>query len=268
MEKLSFKLEEGKHLLIPNNKISLKAQNISFEYFEKMQYDYIQLYYRMNDSERYINSNRISNFFVTVFLNNDGATFRSLIGLNHKGLMTKEELKNIKRDYEIAFRKKKNNEFRSFLLLDLLPLSNRRADAIIITNDYNIELYDFSEGKIVEKIKNNDSQLTESEKKQKERKQKQQERIDSYKGKISFNTAEMKDIILDDEKRTINYYNLNSTFYDFNYIYKLFKNNKYETTYIPNSLCFLITESKLNSIFYAKPLRANIDSPYFITELF
>lgn len=232
MEKLSFKLEEGKHLLIPNNKTSLKAQNISFEYFEKMQYDYIQLYDRMNDSEKYINSNRISNFFVTVFLNNDGATFRSLIGLNHKGLMTKEELKNIKRDYEIASRKKKNNEFRSFLLLDLLPLSNRRADAIIITNDYNIELYDFSEGKIVEKIKNNNSQLTESEKKQKERKQKQQKRIDSYKGKISFNTAEMKDIILDNENRTITYYNLNSTFYDFNYIYKLFKNNNYETTYI------------------------------------
>ena len=55
MQELQFKLLKDKHILKPMNEISLKAQNISFEYLEKMQYEFINKYDEMNDDERYLN---------------------------------------------------------------------------------------------------------------------------------------------------------------------------------------------------------------------
>lgn len=267
MQELQFKLLKDKHILKPMNEISLKTQNISFEYLEKIQYEFINKYDEMNDDERYLNSNNISTFFIMCFLNGDGATFRRFVGNNHKGLMTNEELKNAKRDFNIAFEKRKKGEFKSFLLLDIIPSSNRRADAIIITNEYNLELYDFSEGVVAERIKTaKDYELNLSELKQKNRKNKQQKRIDSYKGKIKNNCDMIENIIVDDKQINVYYYNMDTEFYEFNYIYTLFKKNEYKATYIPNSLCFLMTKESIQYPFFALPLKYNIDSPLFITE--
>lgn len=267
MKNLSFRLEDGKHVLQPNNSISELAQNLSFQYLEEEQYKFIQKYAELNDDEKYLNSNSISNFFVMCFLNGDGASFRRIVGDDHKGLMTVEELKNVKRDFEIALRKKNNGEFKTFLLLDIIPYSNRRADAVVVTNEYNIELYDFSEGIVSEKIKKVcDNQLKPSEIKQKHRKEKQNIRIESYKGKIKNNCETINDIIIDKEKVNVHYFDLNTEFYEFNYIYTLFKKGNYKTLYIPNSLCFLMTKENATFPFCALPLKHNIDSPLFITE--
>ena len=137
--------------------------------------------------------------------------------------MTNEELKNIFRDYEIAKRKIENNEFKTFLLLDLCIYSNRRADAIIITNDYKIELFDFSEGKVVEKIKHEDEiNLSESELVQKKRKEKQQKRIDSFKNKINVDCTPIDNVIVDNKKLNVTFIELNTTFYSFNDSYEYF----------------------------------------------
>lgn len=267
MEELSYKIKKGNHILIPNNKTSELAQNLTFEFFEKIQYDFILKYDKLDDSQKITKSNEISNFFVTVLLNKDGATFRTLVGIEHKGLMTKEELKNIKRDYNIAIEKKKNHEFKTFLLLDLIPQSNRRADAIIITNDYEIELFDFSEGKIAEKIKFTPTDdLTESEKKQKLRKEKQLERINSYKNQIKSDCSPIKNVVLDGEKTNVVYFELNAEFYDFNFFYNHFKENNYEDAYIPESFCFFLKNKNNKFPFISFPLKHNIDSPLFLTE--
>ena len=168
---LSFSIKEGNHILIPNNDVSRKSQEFAFRKIEDLQFELIKHYNVFSDSMKIKLSNEICSFFIRTLLNGDGASFRLLVGYEHKGLMTNEELKNIFRDYEIAKKKIENNEFKTFLLLDLCIYSNRRADAIIITNDYKIELFDFSEGKVVEKIKYEDEiNLSESELAQKKRK--------------------------------------------------------------------------------------------------
>ena len=150
---LSYTCKENNHILIPNNKESKQAQEIVFEMIEKKQEIFINSYNVLTMNNKIRMSNEICFLFVKCFFNGDGASFRMLVGYEHKGLMTQEELKNIIRDFKIAKAKKKSGGFRTFLLLDLCIYSNRRADAIIINNDYKIELYDFSEGKIAEKIK-------------------------------------------------------------------------------------------------------------------
>ena len=44
LKNLSFRLEEGKHVIQPNNSISELAQNFSFQYLEEEQYKFIQKY--------------------------------------------------------------------------------------------------------------------------------------------------------------------------------------------------------------------------------
>ncbi len=267
MNKLIFKLSGNNHILIPTDSISKTAQVLTFKLLQDMQFEYIENFEFMSENEKYFNSNKIANFFILCFLNGDGAAFRLLVGNEHKGLLTKEELKNLKRDYKIAVAKVENEEFKAFLLLDLLPSSNRRADAIIITNNYEIELYDFSEGKIVDRINNlNDNELSESELKQKRRKNNQQKRIESYKGKINNTAAPINNIILDKTSLNVKYINMNTKFYNFNDVYKIFKNKDYKTLYIPNSLCFLMMKKDVKWPFLAFPLKHNIDSPLFLTE--
>ena len=266
MNQLRFKLKSNKHVLIPDNEVSEKAQNLTFEWFIKIQLYLINKYDSFNENEKYKYSNMIGEYFVRCFLNGDGATFRNLVGYEHKGLMTKEELKNIKRDYDIAINKVKNKEFKVFLLLDLIPASNRRADAIVITNSYEIELYDFSEGIIAEKIKNKDILLNESEEKQKIRKEKQIKRIESYKNKINADCTPINDIIIDNKSTNVIFYNLNAKFYDLNFVYEIFRSNNYNNTYIPNSLCFLMKKENISFPFVSMSLKHRIDNPFFITE--
>lgn len=265
---LKYKAIKGNHILQPLNEKSKKAQELGFEFFEKMQLDYINNYSTLNEKNKYKISNDIANFFVKCFLNGDGSTYRRIVGHNSKGLMTNEELKNVRRDYKIAIKKKKSGEFKCFLLLDLLINSNRRADAVIIDNNYKLRLFDFSEGIVVDKIKKYESIdecESDSERKQFFRKQKQQKRIDSYNEKIDNDNNVLKDIIVDDDQLDLYYKSLNSNFYDFNYSYKMFLQRNRKKTYIPNSLCFLLKKEDLDSSFIAYPLSANIDSPFFTT---
>lgn len=271
MEKaqLSFIINENNHILMPNNEVSNKAQQEVFILFEKMQYDYIRSYNVLSENQKYQMSNKIGNFFVNFFLNKDGASFRMMMGFEHKGLMTQEELKNIIRDYEIAKQKKDNKYFKTFLLLDLLFLSNRRADAIIINNNYEIDLYDFSEGEIARKISNYTSIehcANDKEVKQYLRKQTQSNRIMSYSGKMKIDDRDINHIIIDKEEVSVKFFNLRAKFYYFNYSYESYIYGNCEEMYIPNSLCFLMKKEDVSSVFFALPLKYNIDSPFFITE--
>lgn len=266
MNQLRFKFKSNKHVLIPDNEVSEKAQNVTFEWFIKLQLNLINKYDSFNEDEKYKYSNMIGEYFVKCFFNGDGATFRSLVGYEHKGLMTKEELKNVKRDYDIAVKKVKNKEFKVFLLLDIIPSSNRRADAIVITNNYEIELYDFSEGIVAEKIKNKDISLNKSEEKQRIRKEKQAKRIESYKNKINVDCTPINDIIIDNKSTNVIFYNLNTKFYDLNFAYEIFRRNNYNNTYIPNSLCFLMKKENSSFPFVSMSLKHRIDNPFFITE--
>ena len=249
--------------MIPIDEEAILAQELSFKKIEELQKSFIDSYNILNNDQKYAEANFISSLFVQIFLNGDGASFKKLVGTEHKGLMTQEELKNIKRDYDIAVRKKENNEFKTFLLLDLIPYSNRRADSIIITNKYEIELYDFSEGSTYDRIKACDK-LTESEIKQKKRKEVQQQRIDSYKNKIKMDCSPIDNIIIDGYSISVKYINFNAKFYDFNYFYNSFKDNNYSKTYIPNSVCFFLKKEDVSFPFIAFPLKHNIDSPMFI----
>lgn len=268
-QKLKYMINNNNHILIPQNNVSMKAQELAFSFLEKIQYEYIHSYNVLTEAKKYEISNEIGNFFVHCFLNKDGASFRLMVGYKHKGLMTQEELKNIIRDYDIAMRMKKTKKFKTFLLLDLLIVSNRRADAIIINNDYEINLYDFSEGIIAEKIKNFNSVEeceTEKEKKQYIRKKKQEQRINSYKNKLKIDSRKIKNIIIDNDSVSIEFCNYPCKFYDFNNCYKFFLEQNCEKIYIPNSLCFIMKKEDISNSFYALPLRCNIDSPFFITE--
>lgn len=266
---MTFMIKPNNHVLIPMGNDAKEAQELTFLELEKLQYDYICCYNVLTEPKKYELSNFIGTFFVTVFLNNDGASFRLMTGYNSKGLMTQEELKNIIRDYEIAKQKKANKEFKTFLLLDLLINSNRRADAIIIKNDYSIGLYDFSEGKVVEKMKKYNSIndcTTYKERKQYIRKQKQAERIKSYDNKIKTGVEDLENIIINKEKLSVKFYELPAKYYDFNYFYNIFIDNNCRRIYIPNSLCFLMKKEDVSNSFFAIPLRVNIDSPFFMTE--
>lgn len=264
---LSFSIKEGNHILIPNNEVSRKSQEFAFRKIEDLQFELIKHYNVFSDSMKIKLSNEICCFFIRTLLNGDGAPFRLLVGYEHKGLMTNEELKNIFRDYEIAKKKIENNDFKTFLLLDLCTYSNRRADAIIITNDYKIELFDFSEGKVVEKIKYEDeTNLSESELVQKKRKEKQQKRIDSFKNKIKADCTPIRKVIVDNKETNITFIELKTTFYSFNDSYKYFLDHNREKCYIPNSICFLYNEITNKNLFISFPLKYNIDSPFFITE--
>lgn len=269
-DKLKYKIIKNNHILVPQNNTALKAQELAFLELEKMQYDYINSYNVLTEAKKYEMSNKIGNFFVYCFLNKDGASFRLMVGYDHKGIMTQEELKNVIRDYDIAKQKKYEKKFRTFLLLDLIIFSNRRADAIIISNDYEINLYDFSEGKIAEKIKKYksiDECNTEKERKQYIRKQKQTQRINSYKDKLKIDTSEIKDImVINDNLMSVKFCNYPCKFYDFNLCYEFYIKGNCKKIYIPNSLCFLMKKEEISDIFYALPLRCNIDAPFFITE--
>lgn len=266
MNKMIFKTDNQKHVLIPGNQVAEKAQRVAFDKIIELQYDLITNYGKLTEDEKYKFSNAIGDLFVLCILNGDGATFRSLVGYEHKGLMNKEELKNVKRDFDIAVNKVKNEEFKLFLLLDIIPASNRRADAIIITNEYEIELYDFSEGVVAEKIKDKSVQLNEKEFKQMKRKEKQEKRIQSYKNKIKIDCTPIKDVIIDSKMTNIHFFNIDAKFYDFNFAYKLFKENDYNNIYIPNSLCFLMKKENAKYPFIYMPLKYRIDNPFFATE--
>lgn len=265
--KLSYTCKENNHVLIPNNKESKQAQEIVFAMIEKEQEIFINSYNVLTMNNKIRMSNEICFLFVKCFFNGDGASFRMLVGYEHKGLMTQEELKNIIRDFKIAKAKKKSGEFRTFLLLDLCIYSNRRADAIIINNDYKIELYDFSEGKIAEKIKNEvEDNLSKGELDQKRRKEKQQKRINSFKSNINVDSRPISNVIIDNNILNVKLFNIIPSFYDFNYSYTYFINNNYKKTYIPNSLCFLFKKEDKTTNFISYNLKYNIDSPFFLTE--
>ena len=264
---LDFSINSSNHVLIPNNKESKMAQELAFNMLEKYQLEYIQAYNVMTKKYRIRKSHQICYYFVRFFMNGDGASFRLLVGYEHKGLMTQEELKNIIRDFKIAQQKKKNGEFKTFLLLDLCVYSNRRADSIIITNDYKIELYDFSEGVIAEKIKvESEENLNQKEIEQKRRKEKQQKRIDSFKNNIKSDSSPISNVVVDNKELDIRFINIEPSFYPFEEMYKYFIEHNYERTYIPNSLCFLYKKEEASNHFLNYSLMYNIDSPFFLTE--
>lgn len=204
-QKLIFKAIGGNHILQPQNEISAKVQKALFDLLENKQEEIINNYDHLSDDEKFKITNALSGFFVEVLMNGDQASFKILLGTG-KGLINKQELKNIKNDFKIAKKKRILGEYRTFLLLDLLPHSNRRADAIIVSNGYKIELYDFSEGKVAEKIKNyqgDTKDLNDSEKKQLNRKNKQQERISSFHDKISMSANFLKDVVVDNDNLNV-----------------------------------------------------------------
>lgn len=257
------------HVLQPQNETAVKAQNLAFELLENLQEKLINEYDKLSDDEKYKKSNHLFKFFVDVLMNKDQVSFKFLLG-SGDSLMNNEELKNIKRDFVIAKKKKESGEYKTFLLLDLSPHSNRRADAIIISNEYKIELYDFSEGTIVEKLKkyqDNLEELSEKEKEQLRRKNKQQERISSFRNKIDMSPNPLEDVIIDNEKVSIKYYDGKLKLFDFNNAYKYFLKKGRERVYIPDSICFLSKKDiHERSDLFVLPLKRFIDAPHFTVE--
>lgn len=266
VQELKFSVIDGDHVLRPENEISTEAQNLFFDELEERQKKFINEYSNLTDDEKIKRANSLANLFVAVLMNNDQVSFKILLGSGEK-LMNNEELKNIKNDFIVAKRKKDVGEYKSFLLLDLLPYSNRRADAIIISNSYQLELYDFSEGVVAEKLKKykgNMDGLSKSEQKQFERKTKQQERIVSFNGKIKMDSDSVKDIIMDDKKVNFKYYCQKPYLFDFNLAYSEFLKNNRVKTYIPSSVCFLIKNKEYSeSDLFRFPLKGLIDHPYY-----
>ena len=264
-----FSVSDGNHILQPQNKIATKGQNLFFKLLENRQEELIRQYDGLNDDEKFQRANSLSSLFVDVLMNGDQVSFKILLGTGG-GLMNVEELKNVKKDLEIAKKRKALGEYRTFLLLDLLPQSNRRADAIIVNNDYGIELYDFSEGVVAEKLKNYQGDikdLSEKEKKQLRRKDKQQERIVSFHNKISMDSESLEDIIMDSDITRVRYYCAKPKLFDFNNAYQQFLNGKRKRVYIPNSVCFLTKKDEYKqSDLFVFPLKKNIDSPHYTTE--
>lgn len=261
-----FSVIKGDHVLKPQNKEAAEAQNAFFEILEEKQKELIDKYNALSNDEKSKHANLLADLFVMTLMNGDQASFKALLGSNHK-LMNAEELKNIKNDFIIAKRKKSLGEYKTFLLLDLFPYSNRRADAIIINNEYQLELYDFSEGVIAEKLKNytgDTTDLKDGEIIQLKRKTKQQERINSFQNKIKMDSHLIEDVVLDDKKINIVYYCNKPKLFDFNFAYDKFLEKNRERVYIPNSLCFLAKENEeMDSDFFTFSLKTFIDHPYF-----
>lgn len=269
-KEMRFSVEDGNHILRPENELAVFAQASCFEILEKMQAELIDMYDKLSDDQKIKHANRLSSFFVDILMNGDQVSFKMLLGQQGRGLMAKEELSNAKKDFEIAKRDKNRGDYKTFLLLDLFPYSNRRADAIIITNQYKIMLHDFSEGIIAEKLKNyhgNLEDLTSSEQKQLCRKNKQNARILSYKDKIDMNTISLDDVIIDSEASNVKYYYSEPKLFNFNRAYQEFINSDRKRVYIPSSVCFLSRASEHQpSDLFTFPLKGYIDSPYFTMQ--
>lgn len=268
-QEIKFSIVEGSHVLRPENDLAFEAQNSLFDLLERKQKEFIKEYNNLNSDEKFKQANLLASFFVDVLMNGDQASFKALLGSGER-LMNEEELKNINNDYTIAQKKKSLGEYKTFLLLDLLPYSNRRADAIIISNDYQIELYDFSEGIIAEKLKEYHGDMTdlkEGERKQLDRKSRQQERINSFQNKIKMDSSSMEDVILDNKKVNILYYCNKPKLFDFNIAYQEFLKNNRKRVYIPESLCFLMKDGENNqNDFIVFPLKKYIDHPYYSVD--
>ncbi len=264
-----FSITKGNHILKPENKVAMQSQNAFFEILEKRQEFFINKYETLSSDEKFKYANALADLFVMTLMNGDQASFKALLGSNNQ-LMNNDELNNIKNDFIIAKKKKSLGEYKTFLLLDLFPYSNRRADAIIINNNYQLELYDFSEGVIAEKLKNytgNITDLKESEIKQLNRKVKQQERVNSFQNKIKMDSKSMEDVILNNKKMNIIYYCDKPKLFDFNFAYEKFLEENRERVYIPGSLCFLTKEGENNqNDFLNLPLKKYIDHPYYSVD--
>lgn len=269
-KEMRFSVEDGSHVLRPENELAVFAQASCFEILEKMQAELINKYDKLSDDQKIKQANRLSGLFVDILMNGDQASFKILLGQQGKGLMTKEELSNLKKDFEIAKRDKNRGDYKTFLLLDLLPYSNRRADAIVITNQYKIMLHDFSEGIVAEKLKNyhgNEEDLTSSEQKQLRRKNKQNARILSYKDKIDMNSSSLEEVIVDNKASNVRYYCSEPRLFDFNRAYREFLSSDRKRVYIPSSICFLSRASEHQpSDLFTFPLKGYIDSPYFTMQ--
>lgn len=264
-EKLIFEVDQDKYILIPKNEASRKAQEAAFVLFENMQLKYINEYYKNdNNIEK---SHTLMTFFIKGFLNGDSKAFNLLIGYDHQGMMTKFELSKILEDFNEMKRLKSEKKIKTFFMLDLVPYSNRRADCIVVTNEYEIELFDVSVGFVADKLRNNPdlTKLSDTELKQFNRKKKQNDRIESFKGKIKPSAYTIDDIVIDDKSLRINFYHQSNTkFYDINYAVKSLEKSKDNKVYIPNSVCFLTKEKINDELFVSFELANKINHPFFI----
>ncbi len=266
-DKLKYKFDINKYILIPQNEISKRAQEKSFLLFETMQLNYIKDY-NIENEENKDSINEIISFFIKVFLNGDSNVFKLLVGFEKDKKMSKFEHDKIMEDYNEMKKMKKAKKIKTFFMLDIVPYSNRRADCIVITNDYNIELYDVSVGKVAEKLKNNPNilELTESEQKQLIRKKKQETRIKSFTNKIKPSSTNIKKIYSDEEEINIKYFEQKDTkFFDINAAIDTLKKNKEEKVYIPGSLCFLTTNITEGIFIYFEFSEAS-KNPFFINS--
>lgn len=258
------------YILIPGNEMSKKTQKISFDTIENMQIELINNYKELEKSERIRLSNQLFSFIVKIFFNGDPSALKAFTGYHGKMSMTDDELSNIKRDYEIAKSKKENKEFLTFFLLDIFPGSNRRADAVVLNNNYDLELYDFSEGVVVEelkKFKGDINELSKSKQKQYLRKKKQKEKNDSFSGKFSPFTEEILDVEIFDDSKGIKYLFIDDfNIYNFNNSYKYFLEHNRQRTFIPLSICFLLNKDDHSDVMVEFPLKTYIDHPHYVNE--
>lgn len=254
-----YSMNEDEKLLV-NNQLELAQLVFLSEYME------------LNDEEKTRESNRLGITLVISYLRGDGTNLKILLGMTSgEGFLNESELKNCLRDFEIALRMKQEGKFKNFFMLDLLPMSSRMADALIINNSNKVELYDFSAGVVVDKLKriNGDiSDLTKSELKQYKRKQRQQSKIDSFKNKIIDDDKESLDIQLSPGRGNMYYFNGND-YYNFSEALNEYRdNNEYNSfdTPIYQSFCYFMTKDFKNKYTVKYQLKGNIDDPIFFTE--
>lgn len=260
---VEFIKQEDKYILIPNNEYARVVQKKAFKMFIDMQRDFIKDYKNIPDKIK--ESNKLSDFFVNVFMNGDGTTFKYLLGLRAEGIMTDFESMKIKEDFDFMFDKFSKNEIQCFLMLDLIHLSNRRADCIIVSNEFDIELFDVSTGEIAIKIEDckDPKNLTLKEKEQYYRKERQKKRIDSFKDKVKENATAFDFIQPDKNNLNVSFISQEPDFFDINNTLNHMYNKKIDKCYVPKSVCFLVNSAEKKDFFYIFPMIHYIDSPIF-----
>lgn len=230
----------------------------------------IKQYYSLDEDERLKYINILGSWLVVEYLNGDGTNLKIYLGLTGgKGYLNEQELVNVERDFWLGIKKKKAGEIKYFFLLDLLPMSSRMADAIVIDKENRVRLFDFTSGEIAEKLDKftgDINDLPEKQKSQLLRKERQKDRIDSFEGKILDDFEKTEKLKLPYGEANMIYYTANNV-YDIDKVLKEYINDNTLYGYdspIKNTFCFFSKPNIDYEYCMLFPLKGNIDDPIYI----
>lgn len=123
-------------------KISKNVSEENIYLLNDIQNYYIDLYNNFKNKSLEKHIDELTNFFVDVFFKGDKESFYKLVGDCSYEKLSEDDVDETNIKYKILLKKVNDKDFKAFLLLNLISC-NSKYDALIIHNDFSIELYKF-----------------------------------------------------------------------------------------------------------------------------